>query len=63
VRQLAEAVHAARGVGVVHRDLKPGKIIVRRGADGARSAFVVDFGLARERRRAVSPAECAAAGL
>lgn len=38
----AEALHSIHGAGVIHRDLKPGNIILA--ADGPR---VIDFGIAR----------------
>src|SRR5207245_5763894 len=44
VRQVAEAAHALHGAGVVHRDIKPGNIMV--GADGS-EAFLIDLGLAQ----------------
>ena len=40
---IAEAMHAVHEVGVVHRDLKPGNILIAR--DGAPK--ITDFGLAR----------------
>jgi tetratricopeptide (TPR) repeat protein len=43
VEVLARAVHAVHGCGVVHRDLKPGNVLLT--ADG--TPKVVDFGLAR----------------
>lgn len=43
VRKLALALHEAHARGVVHRDLKPGNIII----DDRGEPFVLDFGLAR----------------
>jgi len=42
-RQLCAALAAAHDKGVVHRDMKPGNVMIN--ADG--QAFVMDFGLAR----------------
>ncbi|HVR96248.1 MAG TPA: protein kinase [Thermoanaerobaculia bacterium] len=48
VRDVARAVHAAHKNGLIHRDLKPGNILVEAGDDGGLHPYVVDFGLARE---------------
>lgn len=42
--QFAEAVAAAHGVGVLHKDLKPTNILVTSRADGTLQARVADFG-------------------
>ncbi len=42
VAQIAQAVHYAHGRGVVHRDIKPGNILV----DAAAQPYLTDFGLA-----------------
>jgi eukaryotic-like serine/threonine-protein kinase len=47
VREISDAVHAAHRHGLIHRDLKPGNILVEQSDDGLRP-FVVDFGLARD---------------
>jgi hypothetical protein len=44
--QVARAVQAAHSRGVVHRDLKPGNIMVERRSDGRLHATVLDFGIA-----------------
>jgi serine/threonine protein kinase len=43
--QICDAVHHAHERGVIHRDLKPGNIMVRRGGGVA----ILDFGVARVR--------------
>ncbi|HEX5744751.1 MAG TPA: protein kinase [Archangium sp.] len=48
LEQVALAVHEAHREGMIHRDLKPGNILVERCENGTWKPYVVDFGLARE---------------
>lgn len=47
---VAEAVHEAHRQGLIHRDLKPGNIMVERLADGTLTPYVLDFGLALDQQ-------------
>jgi serine/threonine-protein kinase len=48
VLQVSEAVHAANRLGVIHRDLKPGNVLVEQTLEGQWKPYVTDFGLARD---------------
>jgi serine/threonine protein kinase len=43
VEQVAQALHAAHKVGLVHRDVKPSNILI----DDNDFAYLIDFGIAR----------------
>lgn len=44
---VCDAVHHAHQKGVIHRDLKPGNILVTTGDDGVGRPKILDFGIAR----------------
>ncbi|MDI1477829.1 serine/threonine-protein kinase [Polyangium sp. y55x31] len=48
LREVAAALHEAHRLGLIHRDIKPGNIMVTTAEDGSFKPYVVDFGLARE---------------
>lgn len=48
MKPVAEGVGAANRLGLVHRDLKPGNVLVEERPDGTLHPYVVDFGLARD---------------
>ncbi len=48
LQEVSLAVHEAHRQGMIHRDLKPGNILVEQREDGTWKPYVVDFGLARQ---------------
>lgn len=52
--QVAVALDAAHGEKIVHRDIKPGNLMVETRADGSLHVRVLDFGLAAEIRSSMS---------
>jgi serine/threonine-protein kinase len=48
VQKVAEAIHAAHRIGIIHRDVKPANIMIERTADGSLNPILTDFGIARE---------------
>ena len=54
MQNMLEALGALHERGIVHRDFKPGNVMVVRSATGAERAVVTDFGLARELEREAS---------
>jgi tetratricopeptide (TPR) repeat protein/predicted Ser/Thr protein kinase len=48
LQEVSLAVHEAHRLGMIHRDLKPGNILVEKREDGTWKPYVVDFGLARQ---------------
>lgn len=51
VRQVGEALVAAHGMGILHRDLKPDNVMVARSRHGTDVVKLVDFGIARAMNR------------
>lgn len=47
IAELADALAAAHGIGIVHHDLKPGNVLVGRSADGKPQLRLADFGASR----------------
>src|SRR5262249_24990477 len=49
VLQACEAVAEAHGIGIVHRDIKPGNLFLTGAADGSDLVKVLDFGISKAR--------------
>ena len=47
-RQLCSGLAEAHRIGIVHKDLKPGNVILSSAPDGTRRVVITDFGLAGE---------------
>jgi serine/threonine-protein kinase len=48
MKDVAAGLHAAHRLGLIHRDIKPGNIMVERREDGTFRPYILDFGLVRE---------------
>lgn len=48
IKDMAEALHSAHQLGIIHRDMKPANVMVTRREDGGWKAVLMDFGLATD---------------
>lgn len=56
LKQVGRTLTAAHHAGVIHRDLKPGNIMIRRNNSGDLQVKVIDFGIAKVKDSALGPA-------
>jgi predicted Ser/Thr protein kinase len=62
VQRVAEGIHEAHRLGLVHGDIKPGNVLVVEESTGAWHPYVLDFGIAREIEAPGAAAGSAVAG-
>ncbi len=62
IEQVASGLHDAHSAGFVHRDIKPGNVLVRRRGVDTVQAYLGDFGIARRVDAAVTRVGGVAAG-
>jgi len=48
IGEVAKAVHEAHRLGMIHRDIKPGNVLLEVHDDGSHKPYIMDFGLVRE---------------
>ena len=62
--QMADGLAAAHSVGILHKDLKPGNVLIAEDADGAVQARLTDFGIGQVFDRGIAgPQQSILAGI